>query len=119
MAMKIIAGIGAAILILAGLFALLGANGQGSVVIVGLVLIGVGIGLIFLAARRPAPAPGSSTSNVTLNVQLPGNVSLDTLKCKSCGGALKADNIQMVAGAPVVSCPYCKTSYQLTEEPKW
>jgi uncharacterized Zn-finger protein len=29
------------------------------------------------------------------------------------------DNIQMVAGAPVVNCPYCKTTYQLTEEPKW
>jgi uncharacterized Zn-finger protein len=29
------------------------------------------------------------------------------------------DNIQMVAGAPVVNCPYCHTTYQLTEEPKW
>jgi len=25
----------------------------------------------------------------------------------------------MVAGAPVVTCPYCNTSYQLKEEPKW
>jgi uncharacterized Zn-finger protein len=29
------------------------------------------------------------------------------------------DNIKMVAGAPVVTCPYCNTTYQLTEEPKW
>jgi len=25
----------------------------------------------------------------------------------------------MVAGAPMVTCPYCHTSYQLTEDPKW
>jgi uncharacterized Zn-finger protein len=56
---------------------------------------------------------------VTLKVDLPGNVRLDSLKCKSCGGALSADNIKMVAGAPVVDCPYCHTTYQMTEEPKW
>jgi uncharacterized Zn-finger protein len=44
---------------------------------------------------------------------------MDTLKCRSCGGALKPENITMVAGAPVVTCPYCGTTYQLTEEPKW
>jgi uncharacterized Zn-finger protein len=44
---------------------------------------------------------------------------MDTLKCKSCGGALGPDDVKMVAGAPVVTCPYCKTTYQLTEDPKW
>jgi len=29
------------------------------------------------------------------------------------------DMAKMVAGAPVVTCPYCGTTYQLTEEPKW
>ncbi len=57
--------------------------------------------------------------NVTMKVDLPANVNMDTLKCKSCGGTLTMDNIQMVAGAPVVNCPYCHTTYQLTEEPKW
>ena len=56
---------------------------------------------------------------MTLQVDLPANVNLDSLKCQSCGGVLKMDDIQMVAGAPVVNCPYCKTTYQLTEEPKW
>jgi redox-regulated HSP33 family molecular chaperone len=44
---------------------------------------------------------------------------MDTMKCKSCGGTITSENIQMVAGAPVVTCPYCHTTYQLTEEPKW
>jgi phage FluMu protein Com len=65
------------------------------------------------------PAVSRGAPNVTLKVDLPGNVNLDTLKCQSCGGVLTMDNIQMVAGAPVVNCPYCKTAYQLTEEPKW
>jgi hypothetical protein len=54
-----------------------------------------------------------------LNIDLPGKVKLDSLKCQSCGGVLSSDNIKMVAGAPVVTCPYCHTTYQLTEEPKW
>ena len=62
---------------------------------------------------------GAVTENVTYKVDLPANVNMDTLKCKSCGGTLTMDNIQMVAGAPVVNCPYCHTTYQLTEEPKW
>jgi ascorbate-specific PTS system EIIC-type component UlaA len=84
--------------------------------IIGILLIGGGAFLISLAGRGKM---GAITENVTLNVDLPANVNLETLKCKSCGGSLTMDNIQMVAGAPVVNCPYCHTTYQLTEEPKW
>jgi hypothetical protein len=83
---------------------------------IGIVLIGGGAYLISLAGRGKMGAPAQ---NVTYKVDLPANVSLDTLKCKSCGGSLTMDNITMVAGAPVVNCPYCHSTYQLTEEPKW
>jgi hypothetical protein len=82
--------------------------------VVGIVLMAGGIGLILWAGRAAAAA-----QSVTLKVDLPGNVKLDSLKCQSCGGALTTDNIKMVAGAPVVDCPYCHTTYQLTEAPKW
>jgi hypothetical protein len=85
-------------------------------VIIGLIMIGGGAYLISLAGRGKM---GAITENVTVKVDLPANVNMDTLKCKSCGGTLTMDNIQMVAGAPVVNCPYCHTTYQLTEEPKW
>ena len=85
-------------------------------IIIGFLFIGGGVYLISLAGRGTM---GSVTENVTLKVDLPANVSLDTLKCKSCGGSLTLDDITMVAGAPVVNCPYCHTTYQLTEEPKW
>jgi hypothetical protein len=93
---------------------------QGSTgwIVVGVASVLIGFGLIYLASQLKAkPAPG--TENVTLKIDLPANVNLDQLKCQSCGGVLTMDNITMVAGAPVVNCPYCKTTYQLTEEPKW
>ncbi len=84
--------------------------------IIGIGLIAAGIGVIVWAGQRVA---AGATQNVTLKVDLPGNVKVDSLKCKACGGALSTDNIKMVAGAPMVDCPYCHTTYQLTEEPKW
>lgn len=117
---KIIAYIAAAILLFFGVIFIWGAfspNGQAGWIVVGLVSVVIAFVLIYFAARRPAAAPGGES--VTLKVDLPANVNLDMLKCRSCGGALTTDNIKMVAGAPVVTCPYCHTTYQLTEDPKW
>lgn len=119
--MKIIAYIAAAILIFFGVLFIWGAfspNGSPGWIVIGLISVVIGLGLIWLAGRKK-PETQTSGQNVTLNIDLPGNVNLETLKCQSCGGVLTMDNIQMVAGAPVVNCPYCKTTYQLTEEPKW
>ena len=119
-AIKIIAYIAAAILIFFGVIFIYAAfNPQGQVgwILVGLISVGIGFGLIWFGARKPSASP--TEGGVTLNIDLPANVEMDTLKCKSCGGVLKPENISMVAGAPVVTCPYCGTTYQLTEEPKW
>lgn len=109
----------AAILIFFGVLFIWGAfspQGNSSWIIIGIISVVIGCGLIALAAwKRGVPAD----QNITYNIDLPGNVNLATLKCKSCGGALSADNIKMLAGAPVVTCPFCHSSYQLTEEPKW
>ncbi len=117
---KIIAYIFAAILIFFGVLFIWSAfNPQGQVgsIFIGIVTVAIGFGLIWLAGRRKlSPQTGDE---VTLKIDLPANVNLDTIKCKSCGGDLSADNIKMVAGAPVVTCPYCGTTYQLTEDPKW
>jgi hypothetical protein len=117
---KIILYIAAAIFIVFGVLFILSAfspQGQPGNILTGLILVVIGFGFIFFAARRKAGA--AAGDNVTLKIDLPANVSMDTLKCKSCGGALTPENIKMVAGAPVVTCPYCNTTYQLTEEPKW
>lgn len=121
--MKIIAYIGAAIFIFFGVLFIWAASSPteagawGRDVVIGIISILVGFGLIWLASRQKAAAAGDQ--KVTLNVDLPGNVNLDQMTCKNCGGRLSSENVKMVAGAPVVTCPYCGTTYQLTEEPKW
>ena len=119
--MKVVAYILAAILIFFGVMFIWAAFGEqfnGSWFFAGLITVGIGLALVWFGSRQK-PDSQQSGDNVTLKIDLPGNVSLDTMKCKSCGGALTTENIKMVAGAPVVSCPYCNTTYQLTEEPKW
>ena len=118
---KIIAYIAAAIIIFFSILFIWGAfDAQGGGIIwilIGLIGVVIGFVIIWFAARSKAQA--GAGNNVTLKIDLPANVNMDTLKCKSCGGSLTMDNIKMVAGAPVVSCPYCNSTYQLSEEPKW
>ncbi len=119
---KVIAYIFAAILIFFGvlfIWATFSPEGQIGWLLVGIISVGIGFGIIWFAGRKKPSAAGEHGEGVTLNIDLPGDVSLDTLKCQSCGGSITADNIQMLAGAPTVSCPFCNTTYQLTEEPKW
>ena len=84
---------------------------------VGVLFLAAGIVLI-VRANRQEGAVGSG-GNVSLKVDLPGSTKIEAMKCNNCGGALKPENIKMAAGAPMVECPYCGTTYQLTEEPKW
>jgi hypothetical protein len=83
---------------------------------VGLLMVAGGITLIVVAARKNKQ---EAAQNVTYKVDLPGETKIEQMKCRSCGGTLTADNIKLVNGAPMVTCPYCNTIYQLTEEPKW
>jgi hypothetical protein len=117
---RIIAYIGAAILIFFGvlfIWATFSPNGTLGWMIVGLITVGIGFAIIwFVSRRKPSDA---APQEATYKVDLSGSVKLESIKCQSCGGALSPDNVKMVAGAPVVTCPYCGVSYQLTEEPKW
>lgn len=121
-AVSIIAYILAGILVIFGVLFILAAFGEifnPGWMFTGLVLVGIAFGLIFAGYYIGRRAKQVAQENVTLNIDLSGDVNLDTLKCQSCGGDLTMDDIKMVAGAPVVNCPYCGTTYQLTEEPKW
>ncbi len=84
--------------------------------IFGLLLITGAAGLVWLGMR------GQKTEivqQVNMQMDLPGQTKVEQLKCRSCGGVITSKDIQIMAGAPVVSCPFCQTTYQLTEEPKW
>jgi len=94
-----------------------GQTGGFNLIYIAVGLAAVGFILIFFATQMKQPS--DENQNVTVNIDLPGEVGMDTIKCKSCGGVLTEKDIQLVAGAPMVTCPYCSTSYQLSEEPKW
>jgi hypothetical protein len=119
---KIIGYISAAIFIIFGALFILAAfspDGSVSYIFTGSILVLIGFGFVWFASRKTSASAGGQEGAVTLNIDLPGEVNLDSMKCQSCGGVLTAKDISMVAGAPMVTCPFCKTNYQITEEPKW
>jgi hypothetical protein len=116
---RTIANIAAAILIFFGIAFVYGAfSPSGSIgwIPVGVVSITAGLGLIWFARRREKM---EFTTEIVQKIELSGDVNLEKIKCEFCGGPLGSDNIAMVAGAPVVTCPFCGSSYQITEAPKW
>ncbi len=118
--MRIALSILAIILIFFGILFVWGAfspQGQVGWLIVGGITIFLGLVLVVIVSRKVSPA--NENQDVTLKIDLPASSKFENLQCRSCGGSLTMDNIKMIAGAPVVNCPYCHTTYQITEDPKW
>ena len=113
--MKEVSYILAVVLGFGGLIFLVGA-GQGNTAVritIGIVLLGAAAFMVYLA-RSKGPE-----MKVTHKVDFTGDTELQELRCKACGGQLNADSIKMREGAIHVNCPYCGSSYQLEEKPKW
>jgi len=87
----------------------------------GLMLVGLAMvaGSIYLVVTAINKTKQETAQNITMKLDLPGETKIEQMKCRSCGGTLNADSIKLVNGAPVVTCPFCNSIYQLTEEPKW
>lgn len=84
---------------------------------VGLLFLAGGGGMVWLGLRKAGS--DAAPQQVVMKVDLPGDTKISQMKCQSCGGAITSTDIKIMAGAPVVTCPYCQATYQLTEEPKW
>ena len=98
-----------------GIIFLVGASQGNPVlrVIFGVVLLGAAGFLLYLG-RLKAPQP-----TLIQKIDLSGDVAEEQLKCQACGGKLEPANLTVQGGAIFVKCPYCGTSYQLEEAPKW
>ena len=81
------------------------------------ILIGIGLVIIVIIKMRE-PKPEQKVV-VEQKIDLSGDIELEKLQCKNCGAELDKRSITLAQGAVVVSCPYCGTSYQMVEEPKW
>jgi hypothetical protein len=113
--MKIISYLLAAVIAFFGVMFIVGSQGQLLRLVVGVVLLGAAGALIYLTRVRPEP----QQTTIVQKIDFSGDVSLQDIKCRSCGGALSEKSIDVKAGAVFVNCEYCGASYQLEEEPKW
>jgi DNA-directed RNA polymerase subunit RPC12/RpoP len=89
----------------------------GGRLLVGGISVLVGLGII-VAVRLREPKPEQQVT-IRQEIDIGGDVEMESLKCRNCGSQLDKDAISLAQGAVVVSCPYCGTTYQIVEEPKW
>lgn len=113
--MKAVSAVIAGILGLLGLIFIIGNQGEVVRIVVGGVLVVAAGVLIYMIQMRPQVI---ETRNVQ-QIDLSGDVSLERLKCQNCASPLDKESIEVKAGAIFVHCPYCGTSYQIEEAPKW
>ncbi len=100
---------------LLGLAFVIGNQGVTMRIVVGLVLLGAAGALVVAARLRPKV----EQRNIVQRVDVSGNLKASELTCKQCGATLGNDDVKVAGGVAVVSCGYCKASYQLEEEPQW
>lgn len=118
---KIIGYIVAAILILFGvLFVWATFSEQGEIgwLCIGGFTVLAGLGIIALIKFRE-PKPAQQPQEIIQKIDLSGDMEMEKLKCKVCGAELDKQSIDVKEGAIFISCPYCGSTYQMVEEPKW
>ena len=77
-------------------------------------MIGNKLGIDTIAQYAQLSGLGEKTG-----IDLPGEVKISNMKCNSCGGAINANDIKMQNNVPMVVCPWCAATFQISEEPKW
>jgi hypothetical protein len=110
---RIVAYILAAALGVLGLIFIAGAQGQVLRIVIGVILILGAGGLIALSRLAPVH------TTITQKIDLSGDVNVQDLVCRRCGGHLSQKSVSVRAGAVFVNCEYCGAAYQLEEQPKW
>jgi DNA-directed RNA polymerase subunit RPC12/RpoP len=77
-----------------------------------LFVIGVAIVFgIYFTTRKP--------KTIIQRLEVSGQMKAASIKCPNCGGSVDANLIKIVSGVPYDACPYCGTTFEVTEEPKW
>jgi DNA-directed RNA polymerase subunit RPC12/RpoP len=79
-----------------------------------LILFIVGLAVIigiYYVTRKP--------KTVIQQLEMSGQMKAAQIKCTNCGGSINTSEIKIVQGVPYVKCPYCGTTFEVAEEPKW
>jgi DNA-directed RNA polymerase subunit RPC12/RpoP len=77
-----------------------------------LFIIGISVIIgIYYVSRNP--------KTIIQRLEVSGQMQAATIKCPNCGASIDANQIKIVSGVPYIKCPYCATTFEVTEEPKW
>jgi DNA-directed RNA polymerase subunit RPC12/RpoP len=78
------------------------------------ILFVIGVALvvgIYYTTRKP--------KTVIQRLEVSGQMKAASIKCPNCGASVNPNQIKIVSGVPYATCPYCGTTFEVTEEPKW
>ncbi len=123
--LKIFGALFAIVLIFVGLMFLVATASTVGLKIAGVFLILAGIIffiIIFKGSKSSDSGSGESDVKIIHNIKvdLPEDAKLKEFLCKNCGASMKPENLKFTeVGSIMVTCPYCSTSYEIQEEPKW
>jgi DNA-directed RNA polymerase subunit RPC12/RpoP len=67
--------------------------------------------LVYYMTRKP--------KTVVQRLEVSGQMKAAAIKCPNCSASVDANQIRIVQGVPYATCPYCGTTFEVTEEPKW
>ena len=68
-----------------------------------------------MEAKRP------SVVNQNINVQMSGSgeFAAREVQCPACGAPVKEENLKLIDGGMMISCPFCEKVTTMEEAPKW
>lgn len=112
----VLGAIAVAVLFFFGLIFAIAASVQAATtrLTVSLLLFAVGFALAYVTyvtSRKP--------KTVIQQLELSGQMKAAALKCPNCSASVDANQIRIVSGVPYATCPYCGSTFEVTEEPKW
>jgi DNA-directed RNA polymerase subunit RPC12/RpoP len=110
----ILGGIAVAVVFFFAVIFALAASFQATRLITSGFLFVIGVAIIvgiYYMTRKP--------KTVIQRLEVSGQMKAASIKCPNCGASVDANQIKIVSGVPYATCPYCGTTFEVTEEPKW
>jgi hypothetical protein len=80
----------------------------------GAILLIIGFAIAYVAyvfSKKP--------TTIVQQLEISGQMKAAPIKCPNCSASVDANKIKIVSGVPYATCPYCGTTFEVTEEPKW
>jgi len=71
----------------------------------------VGFGIAYYITKKP--------KTIIQRLEVSGQMKAVPLRCPNCSASVDANQIKIVSGVPYATCPYCRHTFEVTEEPKW